>query len=178
MLRSESAARPRGGIRATRNNARIRQLSSDPALVAWLHDAGLTLAEAARIQPMYGYESDSDAISSDYATTTAVASLATGGLIAWNISGSGRASGRGILGMVVGGLTFAIGVAKIDETGDVKALGAWNTFVGGTTFALGMTRVLSRDTPKMSEAVAPARPSLAVAPIVGHAQGLAIALSF
>ena len=41
-------------IRATRNNARIRELTDDTALVAWLAEAGLTVAEAARIQPAYG----------------------------------------------------------------------------------------------------------------------------
>jgi hypothetical protein len=165
-------------IRATRNNARIRELAGDPALRAWLHDAGLTLAEAARIQPTYGYEPDPDVVSSDYASTTALASLANGGLIAWNISGSGRAQGRGILGMAVGGLTVALGASKLDEPGDVKALGVWNTVIGATTFVLGTTRVFGRERPKTSEAVAPERPSLAVAPIVGPAPGLAIALSF
>lgn len=35
------------------NLARIADLRGDPELVAWLHDNGITLAEAARIQPAY-----------------------------------------------------------------------------------------------------------------------------
>lgn len=41
-------------IARTRNLARIRDLAGDPALVGWLGENGLTLAEAARIQPEYG----------------------------------------------------------------------------------------------------------------------------
>lgn len=36
-----------------RNNAYIRELSADPRLGAWLDSVGLTVAEAARIQPTY-----------------------------------------------------------------------------------------------------------------------------
>lgn len=165
-------------IHATRNNARIRELAGDPALVAWLHDAGLTLAEAARIQPSYGYEPETDIVSSSYASSTAVASLVNGGLIAWNISGRERAPGRGFLGMAVGGLTIALGAAKLDEPGDVQGFGIWNTLVGATTFALGTTRAFGHEPPKTSEAIAPDRPSLALTPIIGPAPGLAVALSF
>ena len=41
-------------IASTRNLARIPELADDPALIAWLDSAGLTVAEAARIQPQYG----------------------------------------------------------------------------------------------------------------------------
>lgn len=164
-------------IRATRNNARIRELSGDPALVAWLHDAGLTLAEAARIQPAYGYEPDPDVVPSGYAMTTAMASVANGGLIAWNVSGSGRAQGRGYLGMAVGGLTVALGTSRLDEPGDVKALGVWNTIVGATTFVLATTRAFGKK-PKTSATLEPVGSSFAIAPMIGPAPGLAIALSF
>jgi hypothetical protein len=165
-------------IHETRNNARIRDLAGDPALVAWLHDAGLTLAEAARIQPAYGYEPETDVVSSDYAATTAIASLASGGLIALNVTGSGRAEGRGYLGMAVGGLTVALGAAKLDESGDARAFGVWNTVIGATTLVLGATRAFGREHPKTSAAIAPDRPSFAVAPILGPAPGLKLALSF
>src|SRR6266536_6143917 len=64
-------------VAATNNNARIRELKSDPELVAWLRDNGLTAAEAAHIQPQYGpppipQPTTKDA-SPGYKTTTAVA---------------------------------------------------------------------------------------------------------
>ncbi len=40
-------------VAGTRNNATVHELAGDPELVAWLEDNGLTLAEAARIQPTY-----------------------------------------------------------------------------------------------------------------------------
>src|SRR6185436_10450561 len=43
-------------IAATNNNATIRDLKDDPELLAWLDQNGLTLDEAARIQPKYCYE--------------------------------------------------------------------------------------------------------------------------
>ncbi len=40
-------------IAATRNHAFVAELASDPRVVAWLDAAGLTVDEAARIQPTY-----------------------------------------------------------------------------------------------------------------------------
>lgn len=40
-------------VAATRNNAYIAELLDDPRLVAWLDSVGLTVAEAARVQPAY-----------------------------------------------------------------------------------------------------------------------------
>src|SRR5437870_1560004 len=40
-------------VAATHNNARIWELQDNPALVAWLDQNGMTLAEAARVQPSY-----------------------------------------------------------------------------------------------------------------------------
>lgn len=41
-------------VATSRNLARIPQLADDVALIAWLDSAGLTVAEATRIQPKYG----------------------------------------------------------------------------------------------------------------------------
>jgi hypothetical protein len=40
-------------IARRRNNARVRELADEPRLLAWLAAAGLTVAEAAAIQPSY-----------------------------------------------------------------------------------------------------------------------------
>lgn len=40
-------------VSAARNLARVPELADDPVLVAWLDRAGISLAEAARIQPTY-----------------------------------------------------------------------------------------------------------------------------
>ena len=58
-------------VAATRNNAFIRDLVDDPALVTWLDSWGLTAGEAARIQPSYGGDviiyPDDDYVESDFA---------------------------------------------------------------------------------------------------------------
>lgn len=41
-------------VASTRNNAFIPELAGDPELRAWLNSVGLSVAEAARIQPWYG----------------------------------------------------------------------------------------------------------------------------
>ncbi len=43
-------------VAATANNAYVRDLAGDPELIAWLVAHGLTVAEAARIQPGYTHE--------------------------------------------------------------------------------------------------------------------------
>jgi len=48
-------------ITTHQNPARIRELEGDPALQAWLDRAGLTAAEAARIQPSYCFITKADA---------------------------------------------------------------------------------------------------------------------
>jgi hypothetical protein len=40
-------------VAATANNARVAELAADPELLAWLRHHGMTVAEAARVQPAY-----------------------------------------------------------------------------------------------------------------------------
>ena len=49
------------GVAAGHNHARVRELDGDPLLGAWLARAGLTAAEAARIQPSYCYVTKAEA---------------------------------------------------------------------------------------------------------------------
>jgi hypothetical protein len=62
-------------VAATRNTEYIPRLADDPDLVAWLDSAGLSPAEAARIQPAYDYDNDSDEVPPGYT----MASIATSG---------------------------------------------------------------------------------------------------
>jgi hypothetical protein len=47
-------------IARQRNNARVRELANERELLAWLNAAGISLAEAARIQPSYCFTPASD----------------------------------------------------------------------------------------------------------------------
>jgi MYXO-CTERM domain-containing protein len=53
LIESTGAAALVARVAAARNNALVPELAGDPELVAWLDQAGLTAAEAARIQPSY-----------------------------------------------------------------------------------------------------------------------------
>jgi hypothetical protein len=59
-------------IAQTDNNARVQALARLPELRAWLHAAGLSLDEAARIQPAYCYYEQADACFCESTTLTAV----------------------------------------------------------------------------------------------------------
>lgn len=48
-------------VRRTRNNGFVRELAPDRALQAWLRAVGLTVAEAARIQPSYCFVTKAEA---------------------------------------------------------------------------------------------------------------------
>jgi MYXO-CTERM domain-containing protein len=60
-------------IAQTDNNARVQALARLPELRAWLDAAGLSLDEAARIQPTYCYYEQADACFCESATLTGVA---------------------------------------------------------------------------------------------------------
>ena len=113
-------------IRSRRNTATVHELADEPQLVAWLDEAGLTLDEAARIQPRYGYDPAESRSDTDYATATVAGAAVSGGVIAWNLlrDDVDARTLPGVLGLGVGiaeiGLA-AYGVAvsgnrNIDET--------------------------------------------------------------
>jgi hypothetical protein len=53
LIESHGGAALVARVAATANNAYVRELAGDPELRAWLEHNGLTVAEAARIQPAY-----------------------------------------------------------------------------------------------------------------------------
>lgn len=99
-------------VEATRNNAYIAELADDPALIAWLDSSGLSVPEAARIQPAYRGDPDSPrdpdglTLIVDYNVSPLLlggASLATAGL---NMVKPSYASG--LLGIVAGAVTIGV----------------------------------------------------------------------
>lgn len=131
-------------IARNRNLARIRDLTGDPSLVAWLERNGLTLAEAARIQPAYDgsmYETDSRTSSSVWAVVGGAVG-ATG--VAVNVStaeSQNARNTRGLLGVACGLLGAGLGVPALFEDGAVRALGALDIAVGVASFGLGIRQL-------------------------------------
>lgn len=104
-------------VAATRNNAYIAELADDPALIAWLDSSGLSVAEAARIQPQYdGYPFpiyENRGVESDFALAAVglgSVSLATS---AFNMVKPSYVSG--LLGIVAGAVSIGVAANHFDN---------------------------------------------------------------
>lgn len=140
------------GVRAARNTATVHELADEPELVAWLEGAGLTLDEAARIQPMYGYEPAPDQVdrsNASYATATAVGSAIGGGVIVWNllVGDDDARTLPGFVGIGVGLAELGLAAVAMDEgSGDHDIDGthiALNAGIGVVSSLLGVRTLLT-----------------------------------
>ena len=145
-------------IARTRNNAYVPELADEPGLATWLTEHGITLEEAARIQPTYGGEEcctpdecctfrPFTKPSAQYLMISAGSTALSAISIAMNARSADRPpAGRGwnFLGLGVGAATVVLGAAKIGDGGaENEAIGAWNLAVGATAAFLG-GRALNR----------------------------------
>jgi len=163
-------------VAATNNNARIRELKSDPELVAWLRDNGLTGAEAAHIQPQYGppplpQPTTQDA-SQGYKTTTAVAVGVNATAVVLNVAQVGFGPrANGVLGIATGAAGMAAGMSNFNRSGQRFNLGLLNTGMGAASMVLGAYRFAGASR---------AQPRASLAPWVGAgaSPGFALHLTF
>ena len=181
-------------VASTRNNARVRELADEPALLAWLDNAGLTVEEAARIQPSYGWypppeeEPSRDRVTTGYAVASTVAGALNGAAITLNLIGprADRDTRRGIFGVFAGAVGVALGAAKLDEGGAPMVVGAANAGIGLASGVLGV-RTLLAGAPDRRESASAVRPAargmpVSLTPIVsptdGGATGIHVRMSF
>ena len=119
-------------IAKTRNNAFIRELTDDRALVAWLNTSGLSVDEAARIQPMYGsypvFVADQKRVSANYALLSMGLGGSSLGSLGFNLFTPSHTSGG--VGLAPGVATIIAGAAHLDETGGNKRIAVANTALG------------------------------------------------
>ena len=182
-------------VAATNNNAYIAELAGEAELVAWLDHNGLTVAEAARIQPAYpgdpcgpgnqqipcpveepanastGYKIGSGAaIASGLSTLVINASVLRLGM-------SRRTSGW--LGIGAGVLGLALGASKLGDGGDYQWLAPLNAGVGALSVVVGFHAL---STPAVKSRGARAKPesaALRAAPWVGAGgAGILVGLRF
>lgn len=129
-------------VAATRNNAFIPELAGDPALSTWLDSAGLSVAEAARIQPFYEpVPEDEPGVGTGYAITSILvggSSLATLGLNAFDPT---RATGWA--GVIAGTASLIVGAVKLDEAGPTDDVAAADMIAGGSALVFGVYRLLT-----------------------------------
>lgn len=103
-------------VAATRNNAYIAELADDPALIAWLDSAGLSVSEAARIQPAYDgpypFPRGPAGVDSDFALAALGLGSASLAATAINVVKPGKVSG--LLGIVVGAVSAGVAANNFD----------------------------------------------------------------
>ena len=131
-------------VAATRNNAYIRELADDPALIAWLDSSGLSVAEAARIQPAYGgddviidnddHVADADAIAAIGLSSFSLASAAV------NVVKPSYFSG--FLGIVAGTASIIAGANWLDENDGTKKIGSVTIGIGAASLGAGIYGLL------------------------------------
>jgi hypothetical protein len=132
-------------IASTRNNAFIPELTDDRALVAWLDQSGLSVSEAARIQPQYGSfpppaaEVDENRVSSNYALLSMGLGGTSLGSLGFTLLSPSRASGS--VGLLAGVASIVAGAAHLDESGGNKRVAVANTAIGSVA-ALAAMRAL------------------------------------
>jgi hypothetical protein len=136
-----------------RNNASIPQLATDPQLGAWLDSVGLTVAEAARIQPTYN-GGNLSLVSEDRSTrryvlpSVIVGATALTSAVVNLAAPRNKRGGRAVfIGALSGAVSTLLGAALLaDETADEKgALVAFDVTVGIAALAAAVQRSARRD---------------------------------
>jgi hypothetical protein len=132
-------------VEATRNTAYIAELADDPALIAWLDSSGLSVAEAARIQPAYdGFPDDPPVRSQRVDGDFALAAMGLGGAslatTAINIVKPSYASG--LLGIFAGAISIGVGAANVNVNRGTDRVAAATMGVGALSLGAGIYGLL------------------------------------
>jgi hypothetical protein len=145
-------------VASTRNNASIPELAGDPDLRTWLDSVGLSVAEAARIQPFYGLPPEEPAergVRAGYALTSILVSGAALTTVGLNAIAPSQATGWA--GVIAGTAGLIAGAAKLDEAGATDDVAGANMIAGGGALMFGLYRLL---TPR------PSSPNVSISPLV------------
>ncbi|HKY97244.1 MAG TPA: hypothetical protein VJL35_05255 [Gemmatimonadaceae bacterium] len=132
-------------VAATRNNAYIRELADDPALIAWLDSAGLSVAEAARIQPSYGGgpiidDTDNEKVDDDFALAAIGLSSVSLASAAVNVVKPSYLSG--FLGVIAGGAAIVVGANNLDENDGTDQVATATMAIGAASLGAGIYGLL------------------------------------
>ena len=128
-------------IASTRNNAFIRELADDRDLVRWVDSVGLTLDEAARIQPQYQADPETT-VDASYALATVIVSGAA--LTTTGLNAVAPSVTSGLIGVVTGGAATLTGLAilvsgtQTTNDKDTAKLAAANLVAGTLSLGLGI----------------------------------------
>lgn len=148
-------------VARTRNNAYIPDLVDEPGLAAWLDRHGLSLAEAARIQPSYGGQQVAHPTVGVGVAAGAAGTLSIASII-WNARSMDRLAGhrtRTLVGLGAAAVNLGLGLAYVGDHGARVTFGIINLAVGAPAAILGIRALGAK-----SKADPGAAPRLAVAP--------------
>ena len=138
-------------IANARNNAYIGELTDDRDLVTWLDKSGLSVAEAARIQPAYDggpccvigpNPVDRDRVSTGYALASMGLGGSSLGTIGFNAFSPSRTSGA--LGLVAGVATLIAGASYLDDGPGNPKVAIANTAVGSIAALAGVRTLFAK----------------------------------
>jgi hypothetical protein len=170
-------------VQQTRNNAYVPELADEPALIAWLDRNGLTVAEAARIQPSYDPCSNQDCshmVEPGFLFASLGLSVLDGAMVGLNLENDASKTTAAI-GMIAGGVTMLLGYGQTDEEHRELQhdLGWVDVGIGAVTVVVSL-RSLLRDRPApYTPAPAAGPPGWTLAPVVtDHSGGVALRGSF
>lgn len=148
----------------TRNNAFIHELADDPALTQWLDENGLSVDEAARIQPSYegiGFPGAENRVSSDFAITTM---LLGGGSMAFTGANILKPTLTGeAAGALVGIIAIVNGLNHIDENRGTKRVAYAGVCAGSAAAGTSIVTFFRDRAHPHSRNLAPRRVSVAPA---------------
>jgi hypothetical protein len=169
-------------VAASRNNATIAQLSDEPELITWLDENGLTVHEAARIQPWYGEppheEPATSGVSAGHALGSAIATGAGGAAIVLNLGSNPSTNAslwHAMLGMTAGAAGITLGTETLGDGGSAGALGALNLGVGLASLGLGVRTLVQLPGDAPDEGVSSSRAlSLSASPMIGREGGTGV----
>jgi hypothetical protein len=144
LIERSGAAELVDRVAHTNNNVYVKELASDPEVVAWLDRNGLSLEEAARIQPAYDFDGNEEPSNLAYVRVTALNALTDGVVITWNLyERNSRSLWPGTIGMVTGTLGVVLGAVGSDLGNDSeRPIASLNYALGGITFAVGLVTTM------------------------------------
>jgi hypothetical protein len=160
-------------VALTRNNAFIAELADDPELRAWLDSVGLSVAEAARIQPTYGPYVDDQEVSAEYALTSILVSGTSLTTLGLNLIAPSKSTGWA--GVIAGSAAVLAGAANLDGTDGNQKVAAANMLIGVGAMGFGLSRLVNprpaRSVAGLSLQSAGTEISLAISPFVPTSNG-------
>ena len=175
-------------VARTDNNVRVAQLAGDTAFTAWLDANGLTLAEAAWIQPKY--QGPSPVVATPNRKHTPVAlpvALGASALAgAWNTfaNANGQSSVATAIGFGSGLAAVGLGASYIGRESVPRAMSITTAAVGGLSVALSARSLHRHNVIEAAEREAARKTKVSdatispIIPVGGSGAGVSVSLRF